>query len=406
VTNLPLVLHGDSREVLAQAPADYFDAVVCDPPYALVSINKRFSADNAAPIKAKEFTDADGKKQGVSPYMRAASGFMGQKWDTGETAFDPAFWFEVMRVMKPGAHLIAFGGTRSYHRLACAIEDAGFEVRDMLSWLYGSGFPKSHDVAKEIDKRGGVWRGQVTRALPNQSVAKGVEYERVPKGDPISEDARAWEGWGTALKPACEPMVLARKPLSEKTIVANVLKWGTGALNIDACRIEAEKLTGWGGSAGGTGEFTCSPGGKDGEPRPVQGRWPANVVHDGSDGVLDAFPSEEWRFFYNAKADVDDRAGSGHPTVKPVDLMRWCVRLITPKAGRVLDPFAGSGSTGEAAWREGFDCMLIEREERFVTDINRRIAMLTKSDRERATEIVKAKDKVDHAGPLFATEEA
>lgn len=369
------VHHGDSRDVLKTLPDASVDSVVCDPPYALVSIGKRFGAENAAPAKV----GASGA------YARASAGFMGQKWDTGETAFDPAFWVEVKRVLKPGGHLIAFSGTRTYHRLACAIEDAGFEMRDMIAWLYGSGFPKSHNVGKKTERE---------------------------------EDA----GWGTALKPALEPVVLARKPLIG-TVAANVLKHGTGALNIDASRI---------GTDGGTkkpeghakedsrGTFGHGLNSKGAfEIVPIdKGRWPANVIHDGSEEVTGAFDiagvrtSGTWdgnrtkpkenavygkygtaadaplqgssgsaaRFFYSAKADAADRCGSKHPTVKPVDLMAYLVRLVTPPGGVTLDPFAGSGSTGMACIREGFDCILIEREAQYVADIHRRIAHVSGED--------------------------
>jgi len=347
------VEHGDSREVLKALPDASVDACVCDPPYSLVSIVKRFGSDNAAPAKS------DGAS-GV--YKRASAGFMGKRWDTGETAFDPDFWREVMRVLKPGAHVVAMSGTRTYHRLASAIEDAGFEIRDQLAWMYGSGFPKSHNA-------GG--------------------------------------GWGTAIKPAWEPICLARKPLIG-TVAANVLEHGTGALNIDGCRIEGE--------ARPFGNPTASEGyrlhKRADEWTPKSGRWPANVLHDGSDEVLEAFAkygernnaphgpgvkargmfgvkaghpgyTDEGtaaRFFFSAKADADDRIGSKHPTVKPVQLMRWLVRLVTPKGGLVLDPFAGTGTTGVAAIREGMKAILIEREAEYVADIQRRLAMLSGLD--------------------------
>lgn len=281
-----------------------------------------------------------------------------------------------LRVLRPGGHLVAFAGTRMYHRLAAGVEDAGFEVRDMLQYLYGSGFPKSHN-----------------------------------QGD----------GWGTALKPAVEPIVLARKPLIG-TVAQNVLKHGTGAINIDGCRVgerEARELNrlasiGFGGSEP---QGLVIDGGK--------GRWPANVIHDGSDEVLAGFPETasgageknsgtgKWwaggdlkplagdcaggdvgsaaRFFYTAKADADDRIGSKHPTVKPVDLMQWLCRLVTPRGGTVLDPFAGTGTTGEAAFREGFKAVLIEREEEYQADIRRRMALALAGPDERKRESIKAK---------------
>lgn len=430
------MIHADSRDALREMDAASIDACVCDPPYALVSIQKRFGADNAAPAAA-----------GV--YARSAAGFMGKKWDTGETAFDPAFWIEVLRVMKPGAHLVAFGGTRTYHRLVCAIEDGGFEIRDQLAWIFGSGFPKSHDVSKGIDRAAGVTGARGEYKTPAHAIKRKPGNERMHEGYqrpwrddeaasdanmrayiPGSEEARQWQGWGSALKPAweticlavkpnLEPIVLARKPLSEKTIAANVLAHGTGALNIDASRIDmagevVETGQGTSGSiyGGGNGLHGLRPAemGTQQFRSHAQGRWPANVLHDGSPEVLRGFPETQSgalpmetprgkqekiygarasivgthdipadagsaaRFFYSAKADANDRLGSRHPTVKPVDLMAYLVKLVTPPGGRVLDPFAGSGTTGMACMREGFDAILIEREAEYVADIKRRIA--------------------------------
>ena len=373
------VHHGDSCEVLNTLDDASVDSCVTDAPYALTAILKRFGADGAAPAKSKG-------KSGV--YKRASSGFMGQRWDTGETAHDPAFWAEVFRVLKPGGHVVAFSGTRTQHRQVCAIEDAGFEIRDtvldiiasdtfvagflaslseeqlrafarvveeadvggMLAWAFGSGFPKSHNQV----------------------------------GD--------WEGWGSALKPAFEPICVARKPLVG-TIAANLAAHRVGALNIDGCIVG------------------------------VAGRWPANLVHDGSDEVVAAFPADAGafapvrgtepsavnktvygerarvgslhhgdrgsaaRFFYSAKADAEDRLGSKHPTVKPVALMAWLCRLVTPPGGVVLDPFAGTGTTGQAAMREGFDAILIERDAGYVADIHRRLAWARGEGRLTALEV-------------------
>lgn len=353
---------GDSREVLRGFQDNAFDAGVTDPPYALVSIVNRFGSADAAPTR-----DGD-------VYARSSAGFLGQQWDTGETAFAREFWGEVFRVLKPGAHLIAFSGTRTYHRLACAIEDAGFEVRDMLQWLYGSGFPKSHEIKKHLERIFG-------------------------EGSP---EAEAWAGWETALKPACEPIVLARKPLEASTIARNIVQHGTGALNVEACRIEAEKATGWGGKAAGDGVFNNGTFNlrNDGDARPVEGRWPANVLHDGSAEVLDLL-GEAARFFYSAKANDLDRAGSEHPTVKRVDLMEYLCRLITPPGGAILDPFAGSGTTGEAAWRQGFQCTLIEREAAYCTDIRERLAIAAAGEKSKRRAIAKRKGG-DELGGLFA----
>jgi hypothetical protein len=200
---------GDSREVLKQIPDNSIDSIVTDPPYALVSIVKRFGKEGSAEVKSG--------KSGV--YKRASAGFMGKQWDTGETAFAIEFWQECLRILKPGGHVVAFGGTRSYHRLACAVEDAGFEIRDMLSWIYGSGFPKSYDVSKGLDKSAGVKR-KILSERPAFGIggngvlgghAEGATF-KIDDG-PITDEAKEWDGFGTALKPAFEPIVLARKPL-------------------------------------------------------------------------------------------------------------------------------------------------------------------------------------------------
>lgn len=415
------LFNGDSREVLKFLPDASVDSVVTDPPYALVSIVKRFGSENAAPAT------------GDDAYSRASAGFMGKTWDTGETAFAVEFWAEVMRVLKPGGHVVAASGTRTYHRLAVAIEDAGFEIRDMISWLYGSGFPKSHDVSKGIDKAAGLseQRGYIeaTGGLSGGSGnTVGKFTGRQLSNIPVSEAAQQWQGWGTALKPACEPWVLARKPF-KGTVAGNVMAHGTGAINVDGCRVEA------GGGELKSGTHTRA---KDGvhttglsgsfEYDGSKGRFPANVIHDGSDEVVAGFPDtgpskagnrgkqhsgrhggladiggnikegtdtirgvddnggSAARFFYSAKADKMDRIGSKHPTVKPVDLMQYLCRLITPPGGIVLDPFAGSGSTGEAAWREGFRCVLIEREAEYADDIRQRLKLANQglSSRKRA----------------------
>ncbi len=606
-----VTLHcGDCAEVLRDLPDASFDAIVTDPPYALVSIVKRFGRPNAAPAKG-------------DVYRRASSGFMSQTWDTGEVAFSVEFWAEAMRVLKPGGHVLAASGTRTYHRLAVAIEDAGFEIRDTVMWNYGSGFPKSHNIVKRLQDSGlscacrktivsshhvsdenlrDLQRGMDARdALSGDSesdVQQGVhggggsdqgtcsrssgaagnsvrnlrdtcsppalaqcaergdvlqqvvpvadvcgsvatacgEHEgtqsgaavsggesglegwgdaqaraRELQGRPLSKGARVgntdgaqgrlhhgaspcdgedvrvpahadggrapsgqepreqspeqlgaladqrraqiWGGWpvcpscckpvvpegyGTALKPACEPWVLARKPLIG-TVAANVLQFGTGALNIGACRVGTDdNLNGgayakhgstrhdgdesWRFKAGGGGEYVAP-----------SGRWPANVLHDGSDEVVAGFPEtgtgglqspgdrnggiygafgersltrpdrvegSASRFFYTAKADGDERIGSSHPTVKPLDLMQYLCRLITPPGGRILDPFAGTGTTGEAAWREGFHATLIERETAYQEDIRRRMALAVTGPETRATARVAAKG-TRSLGPLF-----
>lgn len=356
------LIEGDCREVLREFANNSIDSVVTDPPYAL-TMTKRLSRSNPVDVE-KNFTKTI-PGQGVNPYRSQARGFMGKAWDNGDTAFDPAFWADVLRVLKPGGHVLSFGGTRTYHRMACAIEDAGFEIRDQIGWLYGSGFPKSSNQDGE------------------------------------------WEGWGTALKPAWEPIVVARKPLVG-TVAGNLAEWGVGALNIDGCRVPSDESTRRSNTAEmgyhGGNLATSYQTGSD------LGRWPANVIHDGSDEVLDAFPQARGaiagtptreiepnvafgrsrqgggleprdsggsaaRFFYCAKASKKDRGeGNVHPTVKPTDLMRYLVRLVTPPNGTVLDPFMGSGSTGRGAVLEGFNFIGIEMSTEYMDIADARIA--------------------------------
>jgi len=460
--------HGDNREVLKHLDANSLDACVTDPPYEL--------------------------------------GFMGRKWDASGIAYDKYLWAEVWRVLKPGGHLLAFGGTRTWHRLACAIEDAGFEVRDSIAWMYGSGFPKSLDVSKAIDKANGRkfedryalgrhiklrrikcglthanvnewfgyrdgcqhWErqdasGARVPTLADYAVLKDrlglsnefdelvnrIEAERevVGKRDgaefvfapgesrtaerltlditaPATPAAQQWQGWGTALKPAHEPIVVARKPLTG-TVAENVQQWGTGALNIDGCRIvgEPDRASGWSKSGSKAGPNTSMSGDNyDREPKPDHsaGRWPANVILDESQSAEldrqsgdrptskpgqvvrgrhpDEYASESIgaetrpagsvmiaygdsggasRFFYTAKADSSERPrvdGVAHPTVKPLDLMRYLVRLVTPPGGTVLEPFAGSGTTLEACIVEGFSVIGIELTEDYLPLIMQRLS--------------------------------
>lgn len=377
------LLAGDCLEILAALPERSVDSVVTDPPYHLTSIVKRYGGEKAAPTVA-----------GV--YGRSTSGFMGKQWDGGDIAFRVELWAEVLRVLKPGGHVVAFSGTRTYHRMACAIEDAGFEIRDQIGWTFGSGFPKSHN---------------------------------------------AGNGWGTALKPAWEPICLARKPL-EGTVAANVLAHGTGAINIDGCRVEGDVPSTIQGQSSKQGIIY---GADQREQREFvgnsAGRWPANLIHDGSDEVLAAFPDRDGassnsdgtqktrdvfgayasrpdvregrndtgsaaRFFYTAKADAQDRLGSKHPTVKPLDIMQWLVRLVTPKGGMVLDPFAGTGTTGEAAWREGMRAILIEREPEYQADIERRMDLATRPTKRAAVAASKNKLILPADLPLFSNLEA
>jgi site-specific DNA-methyltransferase (adenine-specific) len=362
------------------------------------------------------------------------SGFMGKKWD----AFvpQPIIWKEVFRVLKPGGHLLAFAGTRTQDWMSMSLRFAGFEIRDMIAWVYGQGFPKSMDISKQLDKAAGAEREVV--GLKENSFGRkpggGAAWGEGITGEetsghtfnitaPATEAAKQWEGWGTALKPALEPITLARKP-PIGTIAANVLEHGTGGLNIDGCRIEANGETPCGsGNRLGTGntyqmkDYVSTNGGN---VTPPEGRWPANFIHDNSEEVLALFPSEAGggfgvrgkggstyangegfantlsetgqtvgygdtgsaaRFFYCAKASRDDRdeglpmdQHSSHPTVKPTDLMRYLCRLITPPGGIVLDPFTGSGSTGKAAMAEGFRFIGIEREAEYIEIARARIS--------------------------------
>ena len=337
-------------------------------------------------------------------------GFMGKSWDASGIAFNVDVWQEALRVLKPGGHLIAFSGSRTYHRMAVAIEDAGFEIRDQIMWVYGSGFPKSHNVSKGIDKAAGAKRevvGIAKGAGSSNTESLGVYQSQFEATSPATPAAKQWDGWGTALKPAHEPMVLARKPLIG-TVANNVLTYGTGGLNIDASRVEGEvpsvPMAEW--TRSGTTGSSDKRSGEMSQPH-SQGRWPANFIHDGSDEVNDLL-GEPARFFYCAKASKRDRNeglegfapirkvfmatknGTGepskglerfttepsanfHPTVKPTDLMRYLCRLVTPPNGIVLDPFMGSGSTGKAAMLESFDFIGIEQDSNYIKIAEARI---------------------------------
>jgi hypothetical protein len=393
------IIHGDCREVLAGLDAESVDAIVTDPPYEL--------------------------------------GFMGKAWDASGVAFQVETWQAVLRVLKPGGHLLAFGGTRTYHRMTCAIEDAGFEVRDCLQWIYGSGFPKSLDVSKAIDKAAGAERGVVGTVRKTPSAASENMHDgwRRPWADghpktmnitaPATDEAKQWQGWHTALKPAHEPIVLARKPLIG-TVAQNVQQHGTGAINVDGCRValtqydHEEYIPNRVGYKDGIEHVQKGRSGAGfiGQPHDSQvikpnGRWPANILHDGSEDVLALFPQttsgalnqasvtasnriygqhsgypdpnvyqpntgSAARFFYCAKASRSERGdGNTHPTVKPLALMRYLVRLIAPPNGLVLDPFTGSGTTGIAAIREGMRFLGIEQSAEYAELAERRIREAT-----------------------------
>ena len=404
--------HSDCLTALKAMPDNSIDAIVTDPPYGL--------------------------------------SFMGKKWDYDVPSVE--VWAECLRVLKPGGHLLAFAGTRTQHRMAVRIEDAGFEIRDMIAWVYGSGFPKSLDVSKAIDKAAGAEReivGPSRRHVVGASWGPGVgagDKVQTMETAPATEAARRWQGWGTAIKPALEPITVARKPLIG-TVAENVLAHGTGALNIDGCRVAGEagrplvvsdRRNGNGVYRDGLQGSRQVPGGTE------AGRWPANLIHDGSEKVLAGFPQQTSgsraagvrkgmgfhgadgdggpaiegstgsaaRFFYCAKASKRDRdeglehlnlegpgrtcydpqyhegggklpprTGNFHPTVKPTDLMRYLCRLVTPPGGVVLDPFTGSGSTGKAAMLEGFRFIGCELSAEYLEIARARIeAALSKSE--------------------------
>ena len=408
-----MIIHGDCLEEMKKLIDDgvKVDAVVTDPPYHLTSITERFGKEGSAP--AQHGTDG--------AFARASRGFMGKEWDGGDIAFRAETWALCFELLKAGGHLLAFSGSRTYHRMAVAIEDAGFEIRDQIMWIYGSGFPKSLNISKAIDKMSGARREMnlvPTKAGNHAGQAGDIALGATGMRDisePVTSIAKEWEGWGTALKPAHEPIVLARKPISEKSIADNVVKHGTGALNIDGCRIDSDNHAKSRIRKAGS-EFGQNSGWNDHENidttyDPSKGRYPANVIHDGSEEVIRLFPNtpsgqggvrnnnpskniamsgdnlghksyryhdnggSAARFFYCPKTSTAEREESvakngkdrnnTHPTVKPVELMRYLCRLVTPKGGTVLDPFMGSGSTGLAAKTEGMEFIGIEREQEY-----------------------------------------
>ena len=428
---------GDSFEVLKQYPDNHFDAVVTDPPYG-------FGKEPDAVKMLADWVE-------IGHHDVKGRGFMGKEWD----AFvpQPRLWAEVYRVLKPGGHMLAFSGTRTQDLMALSIRMAGFEIRDMIAWVYGSGFPKSLNVSKAIDKAAGV----KFKAKPASGVGfmnadgKGgynVTRNQLERNGESTDAARQWEGWGTALKPALEPITVARKPLTG-TVAANVLKWNTGALNIDASRVPTNEELGRNNNARTDGTSYVVQKETMRIDNSGGARFPANLIHDGSDEVVGLFPltgpssgrprnnqatksiarsgadkaitsfgyddngGSAARFFYCAKAQKKDReeglddfdpqptAASNqaqaelkrgntdfknenqnavvmrrntHPTVKPTDLMRYLVRLVTPTGGHVLDPFMGSGTTGKAAVLEGFDFTGVDLTEKYFYIAEARIA--------------------------------
>ena len=326
-----LLNNGDCIEVMQRLIDDgvQVDSVVTDPPYHLTSIVERFGKESSAPVKVNEFFNKEnGESKGSSPCKRSSTGFLGKEWDGGDIAFRQETWELAYKILKPGGHLLAFSASRNYHRMAVAIEDAGFEIRDQIMWIYGSGFPKSLNLG---------------------------------------------DGWGTTLKPAHEPIVMAKKRL-EGTNKQNKDKYGTGGINIDGCRIEGEvKRPDTNPDFRDQGKKSKEAIGinklsfgqvKDAKRKEIEeennlGRFPANVMHGGLE--------TEWaKYFYCPKVSKSERGKDNtHPTVKPQELMKYLCRLVTPKGGTVLDPFMGSGSTGMAAKDEGFDFIGIEKEEEY-----------------------------------------
>ena len=414
--------HGDCLDVLRELPDASVDAVVTDPPYGLGFMGKAWDGPGKAFVerKAERRNVFDHVGGNHNPADSADQQRTRLRENAGYGAWCESWAVECLRVLKPGGHMLAFGGSRTWHRLASAIEDAGFEIRDSIAWLYGSGFPKSLDVCKAIDRSLGVEREPDVmdgreQVVGNSVLGKGLGVGILSRGAAGSEDAARWQGWGTALKPAFEPIVVARKPLAG-TVAANVLAHGTGALNVDACRVgddERETTRSNGVIVSKNGSMS---GGNTGRvPGPiVTGRWPTNVVLDESQAAeLDRqtgvrtsgsrkpgtyvglgymgsesadFPGITGdqggasRFFptfrYEAKAPTSERPRDGevaHPTVKPLDLMHWLVRLVTPPGGIVLEPFAGSGTTAEACVIEGFRCIAIEREADYLPLIVQRL---------------------------------
>jgi len=365
-----MVINGDCLEELKKLPDNSVDSVVSDPPY------------------------------GIS--------FMGKKWDYDVPRVE--VWQEVLRVLKPGGHALVACGTRTQHRMAVNLEDAGFEIRDIVAWVYGSGFPKSLNIGKAVDKLQGNEREEVgiyksPEGTSGKSDGSGSNFG-IGGLNMQTKGTSEWEGWGTALKPAMELWTLCRKPLEEKTVAENVLRWGTGGINIDGSRIGTETRTYGGMSANKPDVGTF----RDDNWKPkdievtVNGRFPANLIHDGSDEVVSGFPNNAQRFYYTAKASKSERnkglegfeekrdtdrdndsielanrlhnktnLKNFHPTVKPVSLMRYLCRLITPKNGTVLDPFMGSGSTGIGAKLEGFQFIGMELDPEYTKIAEARI---------------------------------
>ena len=383
-----VVILGDCLDVLRELPDNSIDSVVTDPPYGL--------------SKEPGIEEVLTKWMAGEDYTHRGGGFMGKTWDSFVPG--PSIWREVYRVLKPGGHALVFAGTRTQDLMTVSLRLAGFEIRDVIEWLYFQGFPKSMDVGKAFDKRAGVERekiGQATKAAPTYHTQNvGGKIARIDTYDitaPATDLAKKWDGWGTALKPAHEPIIMARKPLVG-TVTENVERFGTGALNIDGCRIPTEDDLGRLNKSSATwGTYGNGANSQYRKPIEEQGRFPANIVTTEPDAFWSKYcnvtPPElskkaskkdrnsDWR---GEEITLEIRPAGGlkgradgslgkqtfnrntHPTVKPTDLMAWLCRLVTPPGGIVLDPFAGSGSTLVAAKREGFQYIGIEREAEYV----------------------------------------
>ena len=407
--------YADCKDLMSQWEENRFDSIVTDPPYGLEFMGKEWdkleSQKHNEPYSEKEAGGLGGYKHHIRYGVNTPAM---QEWHYSWTT-------QALRVLKPGGHALVFGGTRTHHRLMCALEDAGFEIRDVLMWVFGSGFPKSMDISKQMDKQAGADRKVVGRgkgrtgakAQPNAgSTFSDDNYQWPGEFDttsPSTNAAKQWEGWGTALKPAYECIILCRKPISEKNVASNVLRWGVGGLNIDGCRVPHTGTEDLGAvqhtkDGGDIEQWRMNRPGQtqDMQTYKPEGRFPANLIHDGSEEVLELFPNTKSgalrgevqrgkfgqnsiyslsdgsgegtsyaasegsaaRFFYSPKASKSERGEDNkHPTVKPLALMRYLCRLITPPDGTILDPFMGSGSTILAATQEGFGAEGIESDQ-------------------------------------------
>lgn len=417
------VINGNSAEVLKEYPDNHFDAVITDPPYGISFLGKDWDSKKATETTSK-LTALHNLPSGMK-HTSLADDLEFQKWMC-------EIFTECARVLKPGGHLLAFSAARTYHHMAMAAQFAGLEIRDQIMWIYGSGFPKSQDVGRAIDRRAGKGKFTPTGATQMSGGLKEFPDGPLPRSEkllhtPETPAAKQWSGWGTQLKPAHEPVVMARKPVKQ-SIIDNVQEWGVGALNIDACRVEYENeddknsIIGTSYKSGGGFETGYNPEDRDNKDKAYtkrnveqyiahqMGRFPANIIHDGC-----VFPEEQGKYFYQAKVSraernvgfndpgphsrrardengkclsmaerkpgegvqsfhpENGREANNHPTVKPVELMKYLIKLVTPPGGLVLDPFNGSGSTGMAAVELGYDYIGIEMDPKYCEIARRRI---------------------------------